>query len=31
MVNRVLKSAVSEVWRVQDEEGLDAKEVDKVV
>jgi 3-hydroxyacyl-CoA dehydrogenase len=31
VVNRVLLSAISEVWRVQDEEGLDPKEVDKAV
>ena len=31
VVNRILNSAVSEVWRVTDEEGLDAKEVDKVI
>jgi 3-hydroxyacyl-CoA dehydrogenase len=31
VVNRVLNSAVSEIWRVQHEEGLDVKEVDKVV
>jgi 3-hydroxyacyl-CoA dehydrogenase len=31
VVNRILNSAVSEVWRVQEEEGLDIKEVDKVV
>ena len=31
VVNRILNSAVSEVWRVTDEEGLDVKEVDKVI
>jgi 3-hydroxyacyl-CoA dehydrogenase len=31
VVNRILNSAVSEIWRVQEEEGLDIKEVDKVV
>ncbi len=31
VVNRVLNSAVSEIWRVTDEEGLDIKEVDKVI
>ena len=31
VVNRILNSAVSEIWRVQDEEGLDVKEVDKVI
>jgi 3-hydroxyacyl-CoA dehydrogenase len=31
VVNRILNSAVSEIWRVSDEEGLDPKEVDKVV
>src|SRR5436305_1080872 len=31
VVNRILNSAVSEVWRVQEEEGLDIKEIDKVV
>jgi 3-hydroxyacyl-CoA dehydrogenase len=31
VVNRILNSAVSEVWRVTDEEGLDAEEVDKVI
>ena len=31
VVNRVLLSAVSEVWRVTDEEGLDVEEVDKTV
>jgi 3-hydroxyacyl-CoA dehydrogenase len=31
VVNRILNSAVSEVWRLADEEGLDPKEVDKVV
>ena len=31
VVNRILNSSVSEVWRVQDEEGLDPKEIDKVI
>jgi 3-hydroxyacyl-CoA dehydrogenase len=31
VVNRILNSAVSEIWRVQEEEGLDIKEVDKLV
>jgi 3-hydroxyacyl-CoA dehydrogenase len=31
VVNRVLNSAVSEIWRVTEEEGLDVKEVDKVI
>jgi 3-hydroxyacyl-CoA dehydrogenase len=31
VVNRILNSAVSEIWRVQDEEDLDVKEVDKIV
>jgi 3-hydroxyacyl-CoA dehydrogenase len=31
VVNRILNSAVSEVWRVTDEENLDVKEVDKVI
>ncbi|MBA2506580.1 MAG: 3-hydroxyacyl-CoA dehydrogenase family protein [Thermoleophilaceae bacterium] len=31
VVNRILNSAVSEIWRVTEEEGLDYKEVDKVV
>jgi 3-hydroxyacyl-CoA dehydrogenase len=31
VVNRILNSAVSEIWRVQEEEGLDIKEIDKVV
>ncbi len=31
VVNRILNSSVSEVWRVTDEEGLDVKEVDKVI
>ena len=30
VVNRILNSAVSEVWKVTEEEGLDVKEVDKV-
>src|SRR5437764_1564456 len=30
VVNRILNSSVSETWRVQDEEGLDPKEIDKV-
>ena len=31
VVNRILTSAMSEVWRVTDEEDLDVKEVDKVI
>src|SRR2546423_2620457 len=31
VVNRILNSAVSEIWRVQDEEDLDVKDIDKIV
>jgi 3-hydroxyacyl-CoA dehydrogenase len=31
VVNRILTSAMSEVWRVTDDEDLDVKEVDKVI
>jgi 3-hydroxyacyl-CoA dehydrogenase len=31
VVNRVLNSAVSEIWKVRDEEDLEVEEVDKVV
>jgi 3-hydroxyacyl-CoA dehydrogenase len=31
VVNRILNSAASEVWRVTDEEGLSVEEVDKVI
>ncbi|HLM27938.1 MAG TPA: 3-hydroxyacyl-CoA dehydrogenase family protein [Thermoleophilaceae bacterium] len=31
VVNRILNSAVSEIWKVTEEEGLDFKEVDKIV
>src|SRR4051812_35278381 len=31
VVNRILNSSVSEIWRVTEEEDLDVKEVDKVV
>ena len=31
VVNRILNSAVSEIWKVTHEEGLDIKEVDKVI
>lgn len=31
VVNRILNSAVSEIWRVQQEEKLDIKEIDRVV
>jgi len=31
VVNRILNSAVSEVWRVTEEEGLDHEEVDRVI
>ena len=30
VVNRILNSAVSEVWRVTEEEGLDVEEVDRI-
>jgi 3-hydroxyacyl-CoA dehydrogenase len=31
VVNRILNSSVSEIWRVQDEEELDVEEIDKLV
>jgi 3-hydroxyacyl-CoA dehydrogenase len=31
VVNRILNSSVSEIWRVRDEEELDVKDVDKIV
>ncbi len=31
VVNRILNSAVSEIWRVQDDEDIDVKEIDKIV
>jgi 3-hydroxyacyl-CoA dehydrogenase len=31
VVNRILNSAVSEIWRAQEEEGIDPKEIDKAV
>jgi 3-hydroxyacyl-CoA dehydrogenase len=31
VVNRILNSAVSEIWRVTDEEGLEVEDVDKTV
>ncbi|HEX8856435.1 MAG TPA: 3-hydroxyacyl-CoA dehydrogenase family protein [Thermoleophilaceae bacterium] len=31
VVNRILNSAVAEVWRVQEGEGIDYKEIDRVV
>ena len=31
VVNRILNSAASEIWRVQDEQGLDVKEIDRIV
>ena len=31
VVNRILNSAVSEIWRVTEEEGIDVHEVDKIV
>ena len=31
VVNRILNAAVSEVWRIQEEEGLDPQEIDKGV
>jgi 3-hydroxyacyl-CoA dehydrogenase len=31
VVNRILNSAVSEVWRVTEEEGLDVEEVDRII
>ena len=31
VVNRILNSAVSELWRITEEEGLDVEEVDRVI
>jgi len=31
VVNRILNSAVSELWRIQEEEGIDVAEVDRIV
>jgi len=31
VVNRILNSSVSEIWRAQDAEGIDVKEIDRVV
>ncbi len=31
VVNRILNSAASEVWRFQEESGIDVKEIDKIV
>ena len=31
VVNRILNSSVSEIWRVTQEEGLDVEEVDKII
>ncbi len=31
VVNRVLNSATSEIWRVQEEEGLEVEEIDRIV
>jgi 3-hydroxyacyl-CoA dehydrogenase len=31
VVNRILNSSVSEIWRVRDEEDLDVKDVDRIV
>ncbi len=31
VVNRVLLSAISEIWKVQEEEGVDPQEVDKII
>jgi 3-hydroxyacyl-CoA dehydrogenase len=31
VVNRILNSAIAEIWRVQAEEGIDVKEIDKIV
>src|SRR5256885_6758691 len=31
VVNRILNSSVSELWRFQEESGIDVKELDKVV
>ncbi|MBV9212399.1 MAG: 3-hydroxyacyl-CoA dehydrogenase family protein, partial [Actinobacteria bacterium] len=31
VVNRILNSSVSEIWRVQDEEQIDVRDIDKIV
>ena len=31
VVNRILNSSVSEIWKVQEEEGIDVKQLDKVI
>jgi 3-hydroxyacyl-CoA dehydrogenase len=31
VVNRILNSSVSELWRLQEEEGMDVKEIDQIV
>ena len=31
VVNRILNSGVSELWRVQEEEGIDVKEIDRLI
>jgi 3-hydroxyacyl-CoA dehydrogenase len=31
VVNRILNSSVSELWRFQEEEGIDVKEIDRIV
>ena len=31
VVNRILNSSVSEIWKVQEEEGIDVEEIDKIV
>jgi 3-hydroxyacyl-CoA dehydrogenase len=31
VVNRILNSGVSELWRVQEEEGMDVKEIDRLI
>src|SRR5215210_3296561 len=31
VVNRILNSSVSEIWRVQEQEGIDVEEIDKIV
>jgi 3-hydroxyacyl-CoA dehydrogenase len=31
VVNRILNSSVSEIWKVQEQEGIDVKEIDRIV
>ena len=31
MVNRILNSSASELWRVQEETGIEVKEIDRIV